>query len=204
MDVAFALKWNSMMPQHPLEMRLDEDSSSIRLSRSNQDWKNTLAIPFYIRLYSHPIPSHPTPPLMSWLQAFSDESILNVCKKCGTSEGEIGECVVCDEGILTCEECGGDGEIDCQECHGEGDYTCEECNGEGELNKYCEPCDAVGEIRVDCEECDNAIGEIGFVECEECDGTGEDDDGKPCKTCEGEMQVKCEVCEGEGQFNATL
>ena len=190
MDVAFALKWNSMMPQAPLEIRLNEDSSSIRLSRSNQDWKTILALPFYIK--------PPYPPLMSWLQAFSDESILNVCKKCGTSEGEIGECVECDEGYLTCEECDGDGEINCNICDGEGDFTCEECDGEGNINVDCVTCNGNGEIRVDCEECDNAIGEVGFVECEECDGTGEDDDGKQCKTCEGEMQVKCEVCGGRG------
>ena len=194
MDVAFALKWNSLMPQQPLEIRLHEDSSSIMLSRSNQDWKTILATPFNIS---------PHPPLISWLQAFSDESILNVCKKCGTSEGEIGDCEVCDGGILTCEECDGDGNIDCNICDGEGDYTCGECDGEGDINVDCETCNGNGEIRVDCEECDNAIGEVGFVECEECDGTGEDDDGKQCKICEGEMQVKCEVCEGRGDLMET-
>lgn len=194
MDEAFALKWNSMMPQHPLEIRLQEDSSSIMLSRSNQNWKTTLASPFNMR---------PTTSLMSWLQAFSNESILNVCEKCGTSEGEFGDCEICDEGTLTCDACFGDGEVACNDCDGEGDYTCEECDGVGEVNKYCEPCDAQGAIRVDCEECDNGVGEVGFVECEECDGTGEDDDGKQCKTCEGETQVKCEVCGGRGDVMET-
>ena len=202
MDVAFALKWNSMMPYYPLEMRLHKDisgsfkenaSSSILLSRSNLSWKTTLAKPFIIQPY---------PPLMSWLQAFSNESILNVCEKCGASEGEIVECDMCDEGTLTCEECDGDGEINCNACDGEGDYTCPMCD-EGEISVDCRTCNGNGEIRVDCEECDDGVGEVGFVECEECDGTGEDDDGKQCKTCEGEMQVKCEVCKGRGDLMET-
>ncbi len=192
MDVAFALKWNSMMPQQPLEIRPTPDGSLMRLSRSNQNWKNILATPFNMR---------PTTPVMSWLQAFSNESILNVCGKCGTSEGVIEECDECEgDGEITCDECDGDGEITCGDCDGEGDFTCEECDGEGTLNTYCEPCDAVGEIRVDCEECGDGVVREGlvFVECEECDGTGEDGDGKQCKTCEGEMQVKCEGCDGMG------
>jgi hypothetical protein len=193
MDVAFVNMWNAKMPQNPLEIILNEDNF-LFLSSRNLSWKNQLASPLTI---------NPQPPMRSWLQAFSEESLLNVCGNCGTSGGEIDVCEYCDEGNFTCDECNGDGAFACGDCDAVGNFTCEECDGEGTVNTYCEPCDAVGEIRVDCDGCNDGVGEVGFVECEECDGTGEDDDGEQCKTCEGEMQVKCGGCDGRGDLMET-
>jgi len=190
MDGNFTSMWNTMMPRFPLEIIPATDTSPMKGKLS----KELLASPFT---------EDPHIPLLSWLEAFSDKDMVSICSLCGTTEGAIPECEVCEEGEVSCEDCGGEAEVDCRECGGQGHLTCEECDGVGEIDADCGPCDGRGEMREDCEACDDAIGEVGYVQCEDCDGLGEDDDGKECKTCEGEMQVKCEVCEGRGDLMAT-
>ena len=92
---------------------------------------------------------------------------LLTCHECG-GDGEV-RCNNCKtDGKIQCDVCGGDGDLECGYCNGNGniadDTECPECHGSGA--QTCDNCEGSGEL--DCEECSN-----GYVRCENCDGDGE-------------------------------
>jgi len=65
--------------------------------------------------------------------------------------------------LMTCPDCGGDGEVDCTECC-DGETDCYDCDG---ADDDCESCGGTG--TVSCDECSGG----GTVECDRCNGESE-------------------------------
>ena len=116
-----------------------------------------------------------------------------ICSHC--TEGRIPLCEECDEGWMTCEECGGAWDQECGECGGEGSWTCDDCDGDGTL--VCGNCE--GESTFSCDDCEGS----GGIDCKDCGGEGcnKCSDGIiPCPECEGGVK-KCEECNGDGSIH---
>jgi hypothetical protein len=94
-----------------------------------------------------------------------------------TTNGRSAYCEYCEDGVVQCSECEGDGHNYCDGCDSDGYIDCDRCNGEGTIN---------GES---CSSCDGD----GTVTCDRCDGDG----NISCSSCDGDGTYTCPECEGE-------
>jgi hypothetical protein len=92
------------------------------------------------------------------------------------TNGRSAYCDYCEDGVVQCNDCDGDGHNYCDECDSDGYINCARCGGEGTID---------GES---CSSCDD-----GTVSCEKCDGDG----NISCSSCDGDGHYTCPECGGD-------
>ena len=95
-----------------------------------------------------------------------------------------------NRGVMTCDECEGDGDVPCKDCYGQGTVDCKKCNGRGCSD--CTDCSGVG--CNDCAKC-HGSGTLGDCKNKKCNG-GSVGKCKNKKCKDGE--ITCEDCKGTG------
>lgn len=92
------------------------------------------------------------------------------------TNGRSAYCDYCEDGVVQCNDCDGDGHNYCDECDSDGYINCARCGGEGTID---------GES---CSSCDD-----GTVSCEKCGGDG----NISCSSCDGDGHYTCSECGGD-------